>query len=234
MRNKHWHDIRGLLWYEGRVLLGWSALLPVLGLPGYALLRWLVGKASGDSTSLAVILRAFEVILPLASGLSAAHLLTIEYDEGFEELRRSYPEPAFRLPLLRMVAALVLWLAAFAVGYAAFQFAWGPLDTVQILWVAIPPSVFLVGLSLLVAEVSHSFWGAAGVVMGYWFLEVLTQGSITGRLYLFDGSMPLQGWPDPVNRWLLLGAGLLLLVITAVHSARQKGWGARRMILALR
>ena len=234
MRAKTWSDARGLVWYEGRVLLEWSALLPVLALPGYALLRWLVERSSGDSASFAVILRAFEVILPLASGLSAAHLLTVEHDEGFEELRRSYPEPAFRLPLLRIAAALVLCLAAFAVGYAACQFAWGPLNAVQILAVVLPPAVFLVGLSLLVAEVSHSYWGAAGVVMGYWFLEVLTRGNLTGRLYLFDGSMPLQGWPDPLNRWLLLGAGLILLVITAVHYGRPNGWRIRRTTLDLR
>jgi hypothetical protein len=66
------------LFYEVRLVAGLAGLLPCLGLPVYAVLSRLLWGSFDTEAPLLMIGNAFEIILPLAAGLSAAHLMTIE------------------------------------------------------------------------------------------------------------------------------------------------------------
>ena len=76
------------LYYEMRLVAGLAWLLPCLGLPAFAVLSRLLWGRFDTEMPLPMVVNAFEIILPLAAGLSAAHLMTIETEEGFADLRR--------------------------------------------------------------------------------------------------------------------------------------------------
>ena len=219
---------RPALLYEARLVAGLSGLLPCLGLPAYAVLSWLLWGSPGGETPLPMIASAFEIILPLAAGLSAAHLMTIETEEGFDELRRSYPEPRLRLPLLRSGASLAFLLLAMILGAAAFHWIWGPFDLSAAALPSLAPAVFLSGLSLLASGISRSYWVSSGVVMGYWFLELQTRGQLTGALFLFATTWPVSNVYYALNRALLAGLGLAFFALNTAWFARNGiGWMRR-------
>lgn len=222
------------LFYEARLAAGLSAFLPALGLPVYvALSRFQWGRYEVE-LPLPMIANAFAIILPLAAGLSAAHLMTIETEAGFDELRRSYPEPRLRLPLLRSGAALAFLLLALISGALAFHWIWGSFDVVAAALPSLAPALFLCGLSLLVGGLSRSYWGAAGAVMFYWFLELQTRGKISGALFLFHTVWPVAGAPSTLNRALLAGLGLVFFALNAAWFAHLSGGFIRRSALGTR
>ena len=215
--------------YEARLVSGLSALLPCLGLPAYAILsRLLWGRY--DQISPVSLHNTFVIVLPLAAGLSAAHLMSIEVEEGFDELRRSYPEPRLYLPLLRSASALAFLLLALILGSVAFWWAWGPWDfnLVPTLLPAIPPGVFLSGLSLLIGGLSRSYWAAAGAMMGWWFLELQTRGQLTDALFLFHAVWPRTGIAPELNQTLLFGIGVIFFLLNALVYVFREEWNVRR------
>jgi hypothetical protein len=181
-----------------------------------------------------MIVNAFEIILPLAAGPSAAHLMTIETEEGFAELRRSYPEPRLRLPLLRSGAALAFLLVAAVSGMVAFRFLWGTSDVLAAILPALAPALFLTGLSMLAGGLSRSYWAAAGTVLVYWFLELQTRGKISGVLFLFASVWNWREVNYPLNRSLLAGLGLVFIVINAAWYAYLNGGSIQRCALGKR
>jgi len=211
------------LYYEGRLVAGLAGLLPCLGLPTYAILARLLWGRFDTEMPLPMIVNAFEIILPLAAGLSAAHLMTIETEEGFVELRRSYPESRLHLPLLRSGAALAFLFLALILGAFAFNFLWGPYQVFAAVLPALAPALFLTGLSLVVGGLSRSYWAAAGTVFVYWFLELQTRGKISGTLFLFTTVWNWREVSYPLNRSLLTGLGFAFFVINAVWYAYLNG-----------
>ncbi|HSV85739.1 MAG TPA: hypothetical protein VLH85_04135 [Levilinea sp.] len=212
------------VWYEARLTLSLTALLPVLWLPFFVLIRWLLARDTGYPVDLSEAMPAFEIILPLSAGLAAAHLMSIEQDAGFDELYRSYPQPAWRLPLLRTCAAFFITAAALLLGCTSYALAFGVFPLQTAITVALPPALFLIGLSLLVNHLSGSYWASAGAVMAYWFLELATGGQVTGMLFLFSGTWPQHNVSFSLNRWLLAVIGLLFLAVNAWVYARRTGW----------
>ncbi len=210
------------LLYEGRVSLGATSLLPLLGLPAFALLQWVLVAHDRTGVPAHIVIRAFELILPLIGGLAAAHLMTVEREEGMVELRLSYPESRWRLPTARTGIALALVAVAALLGALAFRLAFGPHRLGRLLGPAVSPTLLLIGLSLLVGNASGSTWAAAGLVIGVWFLEVQTRGEVTGVLFLFQYAWPVEGVSFVLNRRLLAGLGLLCCLANAWLSARRK------------
>lgn len=214
-------------WYEAKLALGWSALLPALGLPIYAALaRWLFLTAPSGA-SMEMVRQTFVILLPLVTALSAAHLMTIEQEEGIVELRASYPEHPARLPLVRGMLALGLLLGNALVGLLAFRLIWGPLDTAAIL-PALPPTLLLTGLSLLTGRLARSYWVAAGLALVYWFFELQTRGQITQALFLFNPVWPKTGISPALNQALLSGAGLIFFLLNVLAEDFRGEWRARR------
>lgn len=215
----------GIAWYEGRIAFGLSSLLPALLLPAYALLQWFFWQRGLARPALADLIKSFEVALPLATGLAAAHLMVVEREERFAELRATYPEPPWRLPLLRTGGALLLGSLTLLAAALAYRLAYGPYPVRDVLLPALPPALYLLGLSLLVGNLSGSYWAAAGTVLGYWFLEVYRQGDLTGILFLFDRTWPRLAVDYAANRWLLAGLGVALLLANAWLGARRRAGG---------
>lgn len=216
--------------YEARLVTGFAGLIPCLGLPGYAVLSRLLWA----DLPLVMIVTGFEIILPLTAGLSASHLMTLETESGFDELRRSYPEPRRRLPLLRSGAALVLMFLGAALGTITFHLLWGPFDIFATLLPSLSPALYLTGLSLLIGGLSRSYWAAASTVIGYWFIELQTRGKITGALFLFDTVWKVDNASYLLNRLLLAGLGLLFFAINAVWYAYPTIASLRRSTLGTR
>jgi hypothetical protein len=219
-------------WYEFRLAAGLPSLLPVLGLPAFALLLRLVSYAEGQDAVIYDITRGFEVLLSLAAGLACAHLMTLEHDEGFTELRCSYPEGSWRLPLIRTASALGLLTACILVGGLAFRIGFGDYPFRHTVSPSLAPAVFMVGLSLLASNLSRSYWVSAALVMGWWFLDLQLRGQVTGWLYLFQYTMPHEEVELSLNRLLLAGSGVLFLLFNGtVSSWRRSGKELRRFTL---
>ena len=214
------------LWYETKLALGWSAVLPALGLPIYAAItRWLFLTApSGASAEM--VTQTFVILLPLISAFSSAHLMTIEHEEGIIELRASYPEHPARLPLVRGMIALILLFGNTLVGLLAFHLIWGPLDAAAIL-PALPPALFLAGLSLLSGRLARSYWVAAGLALVYWFFELQTRGQVTQALFLFNPVWPKIGITT-LNQALLFGVGLTFFLLNVLADGFRWKWHERR------
>ncbi|MFP4345976.1 MAG: hypothetical protein ACLFU8_14870 [Anaerolineales bacterium] len=217
-------------YYEFRVTLGAAALLPLLGLPAFALLQWLFIVSDGQTVEAYNLVRAFELLLPLTVGLAAAQLMSVERDEGMAELRLSYPEDPWRLPLVRTGVALLIGAVAIVLGLVAFRWVFDPIPPGALVEPALGPTLFLLGLALLVGNLTGNYWLAAALVMGYWFFEVQTQGDVTKSFFLFQYAWPVEAVDYVLNRRLLAGVGGLFLLVNAWLSARRKrgkGWRPR-------
>lgn len=215
--------MKTLIRYEILISGRWTSLLSCLGIAAYALLPRLLWGRYFDELSPGMLLEAFVILLPLVSGLAAAHLMSIESEVRFDEIRLTYPEPRFRLPLARTLMALALILLAMSFGILAFIGLWGLPDFNPWLYLlpAIPASVFLTGFSMLVSGLFRSYWAAAALVMGWWFLELQTRGQVTGILFLFYPIWPNADNPVALHQWALLVAGAGFFIINLILYASQ-------------
>ena len=209
--------------YEARIIFGVTAALPVLGLPLAAFVEGLMwSREPVPAPHLIDVLRTFEVALPLVTGLAAAHLMTVEREEGFAELRDTYPEATWRVPLLRTAGAILLALLSLALGVLGFRLVHGPFDVAAVVGPAIPPALVLLGLSLVTSNLTGSYWLAAAAVMSTWFFELQTKGAVTKTLFLFDASWPLPGVDYDLNRGLLVALGLALFAANGYISVLRR------------
>lgn len=222
------------VYYEARLVGQLSAILSCLAIPAYTVLMRLWYQY--DDPSPDRLYKIFAILLPLASGLAATHLMSIESEAGFCELRLTYPEPRLRLPFLRSAAAVVFMLLATILGLAAVVWLWGLPDFNSLSWVlhALPPTVFLSGLSLLVGGLSRSYWAATGTVLGWWFLELQTRGQLTGVLFLFHPIWPRTGVSAELNQAFLSCVGVGFFLLNVILYTTQGGWSVRRHRLGAR
>jgi hypothetical protein len=218
-------NLRHLLYYEFRIVFGLASLLPALLLPAYLLLGLLTWVSREATPTLFDALRAFVLILPLSAGLLAAHLMTVEREEDFDELRRTYPEPTVWLPLVRTFGALLVGSISALASHLLLNIT-GSFALSDTLLPAIAPSLMLLGIGLLLDNTTGSYALTAAVVIGYWFIELQTRGSVTGVLFLFQAAMPQPNVSTKLNQGLLAGIGVVLLVANALYSAwRRRGCG---------
>jgi hypothetical protein len=208
--------------YELRVASGLTSLLPLPALAGFALLEWLMWHDSSPDSISAYVTRDFTLLLPLIVGLSVAHLMSVEKEEGFDELRHSYAEPLYQQALWRTLIALLLAGAALALGWAAYSLVIKAPVPLQWILQSLPPTLYLMGLSLLINHLSGSYWAAAGVILGYWFLEIQlqTRGKLTGDLFLFNAVWN-NGRDGRWNTILLCLIGGLFLAINILLEERR-------------
>jgi len=207
--------------YELRAAFGLSSLLPLPALAGFALLEWLIWQDSSVDSISALVTRDFALLLPLISGLSVAHLMSVDQDEGFGELRHSYTEPLYQQALWRTLIAFLLTGVAFGLGWVAYSLVIGAPVPLQWVLPALPPTLYMMGLSLLINHLSGSYWAAAGVTLVYWFLEVQpqTRGILTGGLFLFN-SVWNSGINENWNTILVCLVGCLFLVVNTFFEQR--------------
>lgn len=211
--------------YELRVAFGLTSLLPLPALAAFALLEGLMWHNSSPESIPASVMRDFTLLLPLISGLSAAHLMSVDEEEGFAEMRHSYAEPLYQQVLWRTGVALLLTGAAAGLGWIAYSLVIGAPLPLQWILPSLPPTLYLMGLSLLANHLSGSYWAATGVTLAYWFLEVqpLTRGSLTGNLYLFNAIWS-NGSSPTWNTILLCLVGCLFLAINTLFEQRSSAF----------
>jgi hypothetical protein len=109
--------------------------------------------------------------------------------------------------------AFVLVGAALGAGWVAYSLALGQAVPLTRILPCLPPTLYLLGLSLLINHLSGSYWVAVGSVMAYWFIEVQaqTRGQLTGDLFLFNAIWD-QGANQQLNTVLLCLVGCLFLI----------------------
>jgi hypothetical protein len=218
-------NLRHLLYYEFRIVFGLASLPPALLLPAYLLLGILTWVSRESTPTLLDALRAFVLILPLSVGLLAAHLMTVEREEDFDELRRTYPEPTVWLPLVRTFGALLVGTISALASHLLLNIM-GSFALSDTLLPAIAPSLMLLGIGLLLDNTTGSYALTAAVVISYWFIELQTRGSVTGVLFLFQAAIPQPNVNTNLNQGLLAVIGVVLLVANALYSAwRRRGRG---------
>ena len=208
-----------LISYEARIIFGFPVVLPTLLLPTYALIQWFIWSRSMDPPQLSAILRGFELMLPLSTATAAAHLMVVDKEERFHELRVTYPEPFWFVPVLRTSGALGLGGISAILGMVLFRFAFGPYAAIDQVLPALPPTLFLLGLSLFVSHMGANYWASSGTVVGIWFFSLFTRGRVLPLFYLFDRSWPVDTVSYLENRWALAGMGAVLLVANALLAA---------------
>ena len=204
---------RGLLRYEARLALGPSAL-PVLALPAYAGFRKLLA-ATGALEMSAGALSAFVFVLPVSAALAAAHLGMIESEAGFAELRSSFPEPAWRLPLMRTLEALLLIALSALLGWASFTLVLGRPVLLDWILPGLPPALFLTAVALLVGDLTQNYWATGGLVLAWFLVDFVTTGAVSGPFFLFLPAYPMPRYSPELNRALLLGTAVILLAANA-------------------
>jgi len=206
------------LWIEIKLVFAHGGWLPLLILPGAVLWLWLmtISLATGIPDWVS---RMLEVVLPVVAAFSAAPLMNMESQHDFYELRASYPEPWWKLPLDRSLIAILWTLLALGLGELALQVSGSSLSLISIL-PSVSPTLFLMGFSLLVGNLTQNYWAAIGVSVGIWFFNlvaenILTQNVVTGSIFLFAYSWPPEKVAYPVNRGLLAGIGILFFVLNS-------------------
>jgi hypothetical protein len=212
--------------YEARVAFGATALLPGLILPLYALLLFWQNRQILEPLSVIDATRDLELLLPLVAALASAHVMTVEREAGFDELRAGYPEHPLRLPLLRTAGALALAAVFAGLAVGCIWLALGAFAP-QIVLPALAPTLALLGAALLLGNLSGNYWVAAAVALAWWFGETQTRGAYTGLLALFAHRWPPEELSYDVNRRLLAGLGVGLLVANGYVSARRRRSGKR-------
>lgn len=217
-------NTRSRIYYEARLAFGMASLLPALLLPSFALCGWIIWTLQTRQPSSGEIAPVIEGGLCLSAGLLAAHLMSIERDEDFDEIRRTYAESSVRLPLIRISLALMLIALSALLSGLLFHVAIGDAIVWKVLISALPPAFYLLALSLLINNLTASYWWATGVIVGYWFVEFTTRGVYTDIIYIFRATLPGDPMDYHLNRWLLIALALLMLVANVAFSA----WRRRR------
>lgn len=211
------------IYYEARIALGGAALLPILLLPAYAIYCWYCRHVDLALPEMVhqQIFTGFELIMPLAAALLAAHLITLEPEAGFDELREVYPQPRTRLPLLRIGEAVGLTALSVAISLLLLAFVGVPYSLVTALVPALPPTLWLMGFTVLVGRLGRSYWVAAAAAVVYWVFEVFSRGIYTGSLALFLRTWPTDRVSYGLNRASLLALGALACALACEIGVRR-------------
>ena len=215
-----------------------AAFLPVLIWPE---------RLTGHPLHLHTVLRLVEEFLVLAV-LPATVPLWADVEGRRPGLWRALPFRRAAVVLWRcgLPLAVYLLVALGMVALAVPRLA-GPGGTpwgvgLRVVVVALPAAAWLGALAALVAVLVRVPVAGAGAAMAWWALEAVTQGDVTGSLYLFAGSGGLRaagvdpgavvealalGQPLPpalvANRWALVGlAGLAALATAELYRRNER------------
>lgn len=217
--------MRPIVFYELRVAFGITALLPLLVLPAYALYSGAVWASRAEIVPpMLEITRAFSLLLPLISGLASAHLMTVEREAGFDEIRRTYREASWWVPLMRASVALLFVCLSGVIAGGLVGIIYGNVDLGGVLLPALPSVFYLGALALFVNNASGSYWASAGVIVGYWIGDYLSGGRHSQVLFLFNSLSPLPGIDPTANRAALITAAVGLTAGNILFSTlRRRG-----------
>jgi len=206
----------GKLYYEARIAFGFASVLPLLGLPVYALIDVLNRHGGLANPGMPT---NFELLVPLVTGLSAAHLMSIEREERFDELRQTFSEAAWQVPVARIWGALVGLAISLFVTFLILTLHYPVVRIIEAFLPAVAPALYLMGLAFLSNNVSGNYWLSASLIGLYWFLEYASRGQLTRHFYLFNHTFPIEFVSYQINRLTLFVLATLLLTLNVVYSA---------------
>lgn len=133
-------------------------------------------------------LMLMEIVVPLAIMVAMCHIFTVDAEAGFIEVLRTYPVNRPLLAIERLAAGL-FYVAISIIPLIIVLTRWTPISITAAWYSFTPPTLFLVGIALLAACMSHNW--AVGLVTGalYWLVELTTRGRATKGLFLFPETM---------------------------------------------
>lgn len=206
------------IYYEARISFGIASLLPLLLLPAYVLFGGIIWLTRDQSPPYDDVVRAFTYVLPLAGGLCAAHLMSLEREIMFDDLRYSYPESPFRLALIRTLTAIIFIVISGTVSAVMFFLINGAFDLSDVLFPALPGAFYLCGMALLINNLSGNYWISAGAITAYWYGDLTSGGYFSGMLYLFNHTMPVENFDPALNHSALLAGAGAFYLLNAIYS----------------
>jgi hypothetical protein len=133
-------------------------------------------------------LMLMEIVVPLAIMAAICHVFTVDVEAGFMEVLRTYPVNRPLLAIGRLAAGLFYVLISI-IPLIMLLTRWTPISITAAWYSFTPPTLFLVGIALLAACMSHNW--VVGLVTGalYWLVELTTRGRATKGLFLFPVTM---------------------------------------------
>jgi hypothetical protein len=212
-------------YYEARAAFGFTAVVPALLPPVFGLIVLVNWLRNSSTPTAAEVMSALAVLLPLSAALSAAHLMVVEREENVDALRRSYAEPTWRLPLIRLTGALLVAAMSVGITIPLLRGAGAAYPLEEIVLPAIPATLMMVGLALLAGNVTGNSPAAVVAVIAYWFLDIQTGGKVTGVFFMFNAVSPVEGIDPDLNRLLLYAAAIALSLANVAWSARRRRVG---------
>ncbi|MEM8531514.1 MAG: hypothetical protein AAGF95_11760 [Chloroflexota bacterium] len=207
---------RTMAYYEARMTISSSMVCAILLLLGYAAFVGWSQRAGYLPLTATDMTNDILLILPLCVALGVAHMMTLEVEARMVELRASYAEPRWLLPLVRTINTLAITLSLMLVGSFALWVSYGPYDLFNVWLPALPPTLCLIGATLLVGSLSGNYWVAAGVALTWWFFDIQTRGEYTQLLFLFNERWPLEDIQSRQNNMAVSLLGVVLIVVNGI------------------
>jgi putative effector of murein hydrolase LrgA (UPF0299 family) len=166
------------------------------------------------------------IVMPVIAIVIFANSFAEELEEKLSKLLYAYPFKMLYVILERIGLCLIFLLVCFALsllgGYlGGISLSWH--DIGYAAWRVFPASLFLGALSLLVSLLGRNMLAGLGAGVGYWFLELTTQGQWTGKIFLFQSIWPLNNSTSQNENslyLLLIGFALLTAAVFLFHKAR--------------
>ncbi len=155
-----------------------------------------------------------ELFFVLPAPLLVAAVMSREWEAGTADVLLARPAGRIGLLLNRLVAGLAYVVLAVLLGWAMLALRGASLSLAETLAVVLPGGLALGLVGLAVATAARSSPAGYLTPMAWWLLDWVTGGSLTGRLYLFDGLS--------AEKWWLVGLGALGLVVSAWLLTRQE------------
>jgi len=203
------------LYYEYRLTSGVAIWLPTLLLPAFAIFNWWLFSEDNPYTMpmFERITMIFELGLPLTAALAVAHLMGIEREQNFDELRHTMPEATWEILAYRIAVAIIMTLISIGITAASMAILWEPFDLWSILENVLPAVSFMVAMSIAVNTVVGNYWVSSAAVVGYWLIDFNTGGAYTRGLYLFQSYRPRPDLNATINISLLLVMALVCVTL---------------------
>jgi ABC-type transport system involved in multi-copper enzyme maturation permease subunit len=168
------------------------------------------------------------IVMPVIAIVIFANSFAEELEERLPRLLYAYP---FKMPyviLERIGLCLIFLLVSFALsllgGYlGGISLSWH--DIGYAAWRVLPASLFLGALSLLVSLLGRNMLAGLGAGVGYWFLELTTQGQWTGKIFLFHFIWPIHlSTTQNENSIFLFLIGFILLTVAIYLFHKVRTW----------
>jgi len=225
-----------LLAHEARLLFTWALPLATAGSTLILILVIETGSPEilpllktdpGLALSMAdrLVLRVVELAAPIVGVLAVSHATSLDVDAGTAELVGSMPRWTPGVILRRAAAGFLMLTLSLVFIVLAARLVTGLEFSLDRPFLALPPSVFLAGLGLVVSAWTRSHAAGLAAALGLWVMDLIRPGMCTGPLYLFQAGRPpccqTAGLDLCPNRLLLCaGAAFLVALSSWLYSRR--------------